>query len=68
MATTPNLNLIKLTSLKANQLTLLFKDSSAGAIPLGDSNGRAMFLPGTAIGAALSWLGNRRRTMGRLAR
>lgn len=56
----PNtLNLRRLTSLTAGQLALLFGKSPAGAIPRGESNGRAIFLPGTILGVILSWLGNR---------
>jgi len=52
------LNLRRLTSLRAGQLALLFSNSPAGSIPLGESNGKAMFFPGTILGAILSWLGN----------
>ena len=55
----PNtLNLRRLIGLKASQLALLFSNSPAGAIPLGESNGKAMFFPGTILGALLSFLGN----------
>lgn len=55
----PNtLNLRRLTGLKASQLALLFSNSPPGSIPLGESNGKAMFFPGTILGALLSWLGN----------
>ena len=53
------LNLHRLTSLPAGQLELLFSNSAAGSIPRGESNGKAMFFPGTKLGACLSWLGNR---------
>jgi hypothetical protein len=48
----------RLTGLRTSQLALLFSNSSAGSIPLGESNGKAMFFPGTILGALLSWLGN----------
>lgn len=53
------LNLKRLTSLLPGQLALLFGNSPAGAIPLGESSGKAMFFPGTILGVWLSWLGNR---------
>lgn len=56
----PNtLNLKRLTTLAGGQLSLLFGNSPASPVPLGDSEGRAIFLPGTKLGGVLSWLGNR---------
>jgi hypothetical protein len=55
----PNtLNLARLTTLSGGQLALLYGNSPAGSIPLGNSRGRAIFIPGTILGAVLSWLGN----------
>jgi hypothetical protein len=56
----PNtLNLRRLTTLSQCELALLYAESPAGAVPRGESAGRAIFVPRTRFGAALSWLGNR---------
>lgn len=52
------LSMSRLTRLRAGHLSMLFEHNQAGAIPLGGSRGKAIFLPGTIIGAWLSFIAN----------
>jgi hypothetical protein len=58
MAATSDFSLNKLSSLSGGQLSLVYSNSAAGDIPDGESNGKAMILPGTILGAGLSAIAN----------
>ncbi len=52
-------SLSKLSSLGGRQLSLIYGNSEVGELPDGESSGTAIFIPGTALGALLSALGNK---------